>query len=196
MSETTEIHREVGQRRIAAGEARSAVLRRRYDAPIEDVWDACTNPRRIDRWLLPVSGDLRAGGSFSLQGNASGEILRCEPPRLLTVTWVYGDRPADEVELRLTPGNGGDTELELEHASVCDTAPDGVTDAILGVGVGWELPLTWSLPAYLRGEFPDAPAVEWYQPTPEHEQLAERLVAVWAELVHAAGAPSPNGSGS
>ncbi len=196
MSETTELYREVGHRRIAAGEARSAVLRRRYDAPIEDVWDACTNPRRIDRWLLPVSGDLRAGGNFSLQGNASGEILRCEPPRLLTVTWVYGDRPADEVELRLTPSDGGDTVLELEHASVCETAPDGVSDAILGVGVGWELPLTWSLPAYLRGEFPDVPAVEWYQPTPEHEQLAKRLGDVWADLVRAAGAPRPNGSGS
>ena len=196
MSETVEVRREVGRRRIAAGEARSAVLRRRYDAPVEDVWDACTNPRRIDRWLLPVSGDLRAGGSFSLQGNASGEILRCEPPRLLTVTWVYGDRPADEVELRLTPGDGGGTMLELEHASVCETAPDGVSDAILGVGVGWELPLTWSLPAYLRGELPDVPGVEWYQPTPEHERLAERLAGVWADLVRAAAPPSPNGSGS
>jgi uncharacterized protein YndB with AHSA1/START domain len=195
MSDTTETHREVGHRRIGAGEARSALIRRRYDAPVEDVWDACTNPKRIDRWLLPVSGDLRVGGSFSLQGNASGEILRCEPPRLLTLTWVYGDRPADEVELRLSSGDGGDTVLELEHASVCETAPDGVSDAILGVGVGWELPLTWSLPMYLRGEFPDAPAVEWYQPTAEHEQLAVRLGEVWAALVQDAGAASPNGTG-
>jgi uncharacterized protein YndB with AHSA1/START domain len=187
MSQTTEIHREVGRRRITAGEARSAVLRRRYDATVEDVWDACTKPDRIDRWLLPVSGDLRVGGRFSLQGNASGEILRCEPPRLLTVTWVYGDRPADEVELRLTPDDGGGTVLELEHASVCETAPDGVSDAIFGVGTGWELPLTYGLPAYLRGELPDAPAVEWYQPTPEHEELARRLGEVWAALVRDAG---------
>jgi uncharacterized protein YndB with AHSA1/START domain len=72
----TEIQREVGRKRIAAGEARTAVLRRRYDAAIEDVWDACTDPGRINRWFLPVTGDLRVGGRFSLEGNASGEIVR------------------------------------------------------------------------------------------------------------------------
>ena len=182
----TEIHREVRRRHIAAGEARTALIRRRYDAPIEDVWDACTDPNRINRWLLEVTGDLRVGGTFSLQGNASGEILRCEPPRLLTVTWVYGDRPADEVELRLIPGPDGHTTLELEHASVCETAPDGVADAILGVGVGWELPLTYSLPMYLRGEFPDAPVADWYEPTAEHERLADRSGEAWAAVVEAA----------
>ena len=60
-SSQTEIHREVGRRQIAAGEARTALLRRRYDAPIEDVWDACTDPVRLARWLLPVSGDLENG---------------------------------------------------------------------------------------------------------------------------------------
>ncbi len=40
----TTTHREVGSRRIATGEARTALMRRRYDAPIEDVWDACTDP--------------------------------------------------------------------------------------------------------------------------------------------------------
>jgi hypothetical protein len=48
-SSQTEIHREVGRRQIAAGEARTALLRRRYDAPIEDVWDACTDPVRVAR---------------------------------------------------------------------------------------------------------------------------------------------------
>jgi uncharacterized protein YndB with AHSA1/START domain len=176
-------HREVGRRRIAAGEARTALLRRRYDASIQDVWDACTDPDRINRWLLPVSGDLRPGGTFSVEGNASGEILRCQPPRLLTLTWVYGDRPADEVELRLSEDGDGRTVLELEHASVCDTAPDGVSDAILGVGSGWDLPLCLSLPMYLRGELPDAPAADWYQPTPEHLELAERSGRAWAAML-------------
>ena len=133
-------HREVGRRRIAAGEARTALLRRRYDASIQDIWDACTDPARINRWMLPVSGDLRAGGSFSLEGNASGEILRCEPPRRLTLTWVYGDRPADEVDLRLSDDSQG-------------------------------------------GELPDAPAVDWYQPTPEHLELLERCGQAWAAML-------------
>jgi uncharacterized protein YndB with AHSA1/START domain len=64
------------------------MIRRRYEAPIEDVWDACTDPRRLNRWFLQVTGELRAGGTFQLAGNARGEIVRCEPPRLLTLSWV------------------------------------------------------------------------------------------------------------
>jgi uncharacterized protein YndB with AHSA1/START domain len=43
-----------------------------YAAPVEDVWDACTNPARIPRWFLPVSGELRLGGRYQLEGNAGG----------------------------------------------------------------------------------------------------------------------------
>ena len=186
-SSQTEIHREVGRRQIAAGEARTALLRRRYDAPIEDVWDACTDPVRLARWLLPVSGDLRVGGTFQLQGNASGEILRCESPRLLTVTWIYGDRPADEVELRLSRGEDGDTVLELEHASVAEHAPGTVDgraiDAIVGVGTGWELPLIFSLTAFLRGELPGAPPTE-----EEIAKAASRAGQAWAATLEAATA--------
>ncbi|MFL5515988.1 MAG: SRPBCC family protein [Gemmatimonadales bacterium] len=191
-SRITETHREVGRRRIAAGEARTALLRRRYDAPIEDVWEACTDPERLNRWFLPVTGDLRVGGTFTLAGNASGEILRCEPPRLLTVTWVYGDWPVDEVELRLVPGEADDTMLELEHASVSGPVEwEGqMLDVIPGVGVGWELPLTYALTKYLRGELPDAPAAEWYEPGPEDEEFANRIGQAWAALVAAADTAS------
>jgi uncharacterized protein YndB with AHSA1/START domain len=182
----TDIHREVRHRRIAAGDARTALIRRNYDAPIEDVWDACTNPERLRRWLSPVSGDLRAGGTFQMEGNAGGEILRCERPTLLTVTWVYGDRPPDEVELRLRPGEGGGTVLELEHASVAEHAPmtfDGrPVDAILGVGIGWEMPLTYSLDLHLRGR----PAGTTSVPTEEQQAVAMRLAQVWSDLVEAA----------
>lgn len=180
--------RAVGSSRIAAGEARVAVIRRRYDAEIEDVWDACTQPDRINRWFLPVSGDLRVGGRFSIEGNASGEIVRCEPPRLLAVTWAYGDRPVDEVELRLSPGEASDTVLELQHATVGTTVEwDGqMFDVISGIGSGWE-PALLALAKYLRGELPDAPAVEWYQPTPADEEFAARSLRAWDELVAGRG---------
>jgi hypothetical protein len=51
------------------------------------------------------------------------------------------------------------------------------------VGSGWELPLTHSLPAYLRNELPDAPASEWFELTPEHMELAQRSAEAWAALV-------------
>src|SRR5262245_66345559 len=70
--------------------ARAMVMTRQYDTAIDDLWDALTNAERIPRWFLPISGDLRLGGRYQFKGNAGGEITRCEPPRLLAVTWEYG----------------------------------------------------------------------------------------------------------
>jgi uncharacterized protein YndB with AHSA1/START domain len=191
-SPVTQTHREVGRRPIAAGEARTAVMRRRYDAPIQDVWDACTNPDRLSRWFLKVTGELRVGGTFSLAGNASGEILRCDPPRLLAVTWVYGDQPVDQVELRLSPGQDGATILELEHASVSEVAPDGSTGAVVGVGVGWELALDY-LGKSLGGQLPSTPGQELtqqdFEPTPQDMELVQVRGQAWAALVQAAARP-------
>ena len=61
-SEIEAINRTVGRRRIANGDGRSVVLRRSYDAAVEDVWDACSDPDRLKRWFGSVSGDLRLGG--------------------------------------------------------------------------------------------------------------------------------------
>ncbi len=47
------VHREVGEGRIPAGVGRSVRLRRDYDAPIEDVWDA-VDESRTDRALVPA----------------------------------------------------------------------------------------------------------------------------------------------
>ena len=55
------VRRQVGTRVLEAGEARTVIISQAYAAAIEDVWDACTNPERLRRWLSPVSGDLRAG---------------------------------------------------------------------------------------------------------------------------------------
>src|SRR5688572_13669638 len=99
-------HREIGRRQTADGDARYLLIRRHYDAPVAEVWDACSNPDRISRWLMPVSGDLRLGGTYQLEDNAGGKILRCEPPRLLAATWVFGEpQPGDSsvVEVRLSP---------------------------------------------------------------------------------------------
>ena len=76
--------------------------------PVEEVWDALTDPQRIVRWFLPITGDLRLGGTYQLEGNAGGKILRCEPPHSLLVTWAMGeDTGASQVEVRLSPAGEG-----------------------------------------------------------------------------------------
>jgi len=135
------IHREVGTGRIPAGEGHTVRLTRTYDAALEDVWDAVTNPDRISRWFLPVSGDIHVGGRFQLEGNAGGQILECEPPNRYRITWSAMDtgNPADvsEVEVRLAADGGGRTTLELAHTAV---VPEEMWP-VYGpgaVGVGWD----------------------------------------------------------
>ena len=135
------IQRELGAGRIPAGDGRTVRLRRVYQAGIDDVWDAVTDPDRISRWFLPVSGDLHVGGRFQLVGNAGGVILACEPPRRYRITWSAMDtgNPSDvsEVEVRLIPDGDDRTTLELEHTAV---VPEDVWP-VYGpgaVGVGWD----------------------------------------------------------
>src|SRR5438309_5051618 len=95
------VQRQVGTRLLAAGAARTVTISQTYDAAIDDVWDACTNPERIPRWFLPVSGDLRLGGRYQLEGNAGGTIQRCDPPRSFAATWEYGEG-VTWIEVRLS----------------------------------------------------------------------------------------------
>jgi uncharacterized protein YndB with AHSA1/START domain len=180
-TEIETINRAIGSRRIPAGDGRSVVLRRSYDAPIEDVWDACTDAERLRRWFLPVSGDLRVGGRFRIEGNASGEVLRCEPPRLLAVSWEYGDNPADEVELRLTTGADGATVVELEHA-----AAPGTPESLAGVGVGWDLTLL-GLAMHLRGQTVDPAA---FEASPAFRELVMLSTRAWGAALESAGVAS------
>jgi uncharacterized protein YndB with AHSA1/START domain len=137
--EVSAVQRRVGSRVLEAGEARTITIARTYDAPIADLWDACTNPERIPRWFLPVSGELRVGGRYQLEGNAEGTIERCDPPRSFAATWEYGGE-VSWIELRLSPEPEGRTRFELEHiASVDDERWAQFGPGALGVG--WDLGL-------------------------------------------------------
>ncbi|WP_346533407.1 SRPBCC family protein [Micromonospora sp. DPT] len=133
------VRRTVGSRTLEAGEARVMTISQTYDAPLEDLWDACTNAERIPRWFLPVSGDLRLHGRYQLEGNAGGTIQRCDPPKSFAATWEYGDE-VSWIEVRLTPEGDGRTRFELEHVAHVDD--ERWTEFGPGaVGVGWDLGL-------------------------------------------------------
>jgi uncharacterized protein YndB with AHSA1/START domain len=137
MEHLAAVTRATGTATTPAGEGRTISLRRIYRAPIEDVWDALTTAERIQRWFLPISGELKLGGHYQFEGNAGGEILACEPPRLLRVSWVMGGPDSfSEVEVRLTPVDGG-TEFEMVHTA---TVPPQMWDQFGpgAVGVGWD----------------------------------------------------------
>ncbi len=114
--EISATRREVQTRAIDGRQAHVVRLTRAYETSVEDLWSACTDAERIPRWLLPISGELRAGGHYQLEGNAGGTITRCDPPRHLAASWEYGGS-VSWIELTLTPRSPGVTELVLEHIS-------------------------------------------------------------------------------
>jgi len=137
-------------------ELRVLVVTRTFDAPPDEVWDALTTAERINRWLMPVSGDLRLGGRFQLEGNAGGEVLACEPPERLSVTWEYDG--TSWVDATLTP-EGDRTHLRLEHSA--PVPPEMWEQFGPGaVGIGWEMMLMGlgehlAAPGWSRPETPD-----------------------------------------
>ncbi|MEU9509700.1 SRPBCC family protein [Micromonospora sp. NPDC048170] len=143
MTDVTEqinaVRRQLGRRVLEAGEARVLTISQTYDAPLEDVWDACTNAERIPRWFMPVSGDLRLHGRYQLEGNAGGTVERCDPPKGFAATWEFGGE-VSWIEVRLTPVEDGRTRFELDHvAHVGQERWDQYGPGALGVG--WDLGL-------------------------------------------------------
>src|SRR6266699_861815 len=171
VDEINRLHREVGARQVEAGDARTLLMRRTYDAEVADVWDAVTSPERIGRWFLPVSGEFKVGGRYQLEGNAGGEILECVEPTRLRVSWLFGPDPGfSEVEVRLAPEGEGRTVFGLG-----------------AVGVGWDL-MFYGLGKHLAGgEISKEDAGAW--PTsPEGKEFITRSGEAWGAAYAASGA--------
>ncbi|GAB3536132.1 SRPBCC family protein [Arthrobacter tecti] len=188
LDELTAARRRMGTATLPAGEAYTMELKRRYDAHLDDVWDAVTSPERLGRWMKPVTGDLRLGGAFELDGGEHGEILLCEPPRLLRVSWMFGPGAdawpgTSEVEVRLSPGSAGDTEFELIHAAVVEE-PLFPTYGPGAGGVGWDLHLLALAQLLAGGATADHEVVE---KSPEGREFIRRSAAAWGEAHLAAG---------
>lgn len=155
---------------------------RSFAASPEEVWAAMTDPERIPRWFMPISGDLRLGGRFQLEGNAGGEIIGCEPPHTLAITWEFGgDVSWVDVELS---AEGRGTRIVLEHAAL---PSDHWRDYGPGaVGVGWDLGL-FGLERYLAGVQRDPAGAEAWLATEPGKASLRRSAQGWAGAAHAAG---------
>jgi uncharacterized protein YndB with AHSA1/START domain len=160
-------------------------IRRRFAATPDQVWDAIADPEQLERWFLSVSGDLREGGRYRLEGTAVGEIVRCDKPREIAVTWeALGG--TSEVRVRLIP-EGNETVVELEQGPVPPDVIPNAAPETWGVGVAWEMGLT-ALGDYLGGRLPEGRAIDWIAKAPPEEleagrELSAKISSVWTELI-------------
>jgi uncharacterized protein YndB with AHSA1/START domain len=173
------VRRHVETREAGGGELVAVVMRRRYPAPPEDVWEALTDPDRLRRWFLPISGDLKEGGTFQLEGNAGGEIRSCEPPKRLLVT--YGSE-ISLVQVTLTADGDDGTLFELDHTVPIEMA--GSTAGALWVGPGWDGAVA-ALGLFLTGVEADDPTAA--ASSAEGQELTRLSTHLWVDVVTASG---------
>ena len=184
--EINAVQRTVGSRVLKAGEARTVTITRTYDADVADLWDACTNPERIARWFLPVSGELKVGGRFQLQGNAGGTIERCDPPHSFAATWEFAGE-VSWIELRLTAESEGRTRFELEHIATVD-AQRWAQFGPGAVGVGFDLALGIGLARHVAsGTAVDPREAAAWTSSPEGRQFVSLSSHQWRDASIAAG---------
>ncbi|MDP4021606.1 SRPBCC domain-containing protein [Methylobacterium sp. NEAU 140] len=120
----------------------AVVLVRQLNAPRRTVFEACTDPRRLARWLAPaagevrsVTGDPRVGGLFRLDGvdpngqayAVRGTYLEIVPDRGLLMTWLFEGAaplggPPSRVRIDLRALGADTTEMTLSHERIDDQA--------------------------------------------------------------------------
>ena len=180
------VRRTVGTRVLEAGEARVVTISQTYAAPLDDVWDACTSAERIPRWFLPITGELRLGGRYQLEGNAAGTVERCDPPTGFDATWEYGGE-VSWIELRLAEDPAGGTRFSLHHIAHVDDE----RAAQFGpgaVGVGWDLGLVGLALHLCTGEAVDRPAGEAWAASDEGREFMTLSSEHWYDASVDAGA--------
>jgi uncharacterized protein YndB with AHSA1/START domain len=136
-----------------------------YDTDIDDLWEACTTPERLARWIATLSGDLRVGGifhtTFTSTWTGGGRIEICDRPQHLLLTMEPGTDDEAELEAWLTE-EGGRTRLVVEERGL-------PLDRIHLHGAGWQAHLE-DLRRSLVGESSTWKA-RWTQLAPVYETM-------------------------
>jgi uncharacterized protein YndB with AHSA1/START domain len=136
-----------------------------YDTDINDLWDACTKPERLARWIAEVSGDLRVAGtiqtSFVSTWTGPGRIDVCEPPHHLLLTMEPGTADEAQIEAWLTP-EGERARLVVEERGL-------PLDRLYFHGAGWQAHLE-DLGHALAGN-PSVWKARWTELTPAYETM-------------------------
>ena len=136
-----------------------------YDTDIHDLWQACTTPDRLARWIADVSGDLHVGGtvraSLTSTWEGSLRIEVCEPPHHLLLTMEPGTDDETELEAWLT-AEGEVTRLVVEERGL-------LLHGLYSHGAGWQAHLE-DLGRSLSGQ-PSAWRSRWTELKPTYQTM-------------------------
>ncbi|GAA4219352.1 SRPBCC domain-containing protein [Actinocatenispora rupis] len=181
------VRRDLDVERDGARQRTVQTLSQVYPTTVDDLWHACTRADRLARWFAPVSGDLRLGGHYQVEGNASGTVVACDAPKSFTVTWEFG---GDSSQLTVRVAADGDrARLTIEHDHTGDADSDFWAQFGPGAtGVGWDLALLGLSLHLVAGQDRPADAESFAQGEPA-QRFIRAASARWAEASVRAGTP-------
>lgn len=177
------VARAVDDREVDGRPAKAVVLAQAYATGIDDLWDAVTSAERIPRWMVPITGDLRLGGRYQLEGNAGGTITACAPPHGFHATWEFGGA-VSWIEVRLTAIDADNTRLELTHLAHPEEHWEQFGPG--ATGIGWDLALM-GLSLHVTGGGDRPPEAGEWPGTPEGLQFLTASGQAWGEADIAGG---------
>lgn len=114
----------------------------RFPQTPDEVWQALTDPAVLAEWMYPNDFAARVGHRFTFRVPANPavkfegltvhcEVLKCDPPKALSFTWVAGDIDT-RIDYRLE-AEGDGTKVFFEHSGF-EQEP-----AYRGAGYGWNI---------------------------------------------------------
>jgi uncharacterized protein YndB with AHSA1/START domain len=129
------------------------VATRRFDAPIELVFDVMTKPEHVRKTLAPFDEevdvceiDLRAGGNYHFvfvtrdgtRCSFSGTYLEVEPPVRTVATWAFGGWPGVEAveSMVLHEHRGATTRDRMTKYDGIEANLDHVADLLTSLHQG------------------------------------------------------------
>lgn len=152
-----------------------------YDTDIDDLWEACTTPERLARWIAEVSGDVHVGATvqavFTSSWTGPARIEVCDAPHHLLLTLEPATDDETQLEAWLT-AEGSRTRLVVEERGL----PAG---ELHYYGAGWQVhledlgrALASNGSAHTDGWSETSPAPAWHQRwtelTPAYEDATVR----------------------
>ncbi len=161
----------LGRLRLTPGGA-AVRFELRYAVRPDELWSALTVPERVARWLAPVDGERRPGGTvrllLGLEAVAVLTVLDCLPGHRLGCRYVFPDGLVTRVRVDLR-ADGGETVLALEHG--------GFPGSPAAYAAAWQVALD-GLAAELAGRLPVPDRAGFAELSNHYESAWARLTGV------------------
>ena len=133
------------------------IIEEDFNAPIDKVWGAITDKKKMKHWYFDVS-DFKAEPGFEFRFNGGNEektfvhlckVIEAIPEKKLSYSWRFQGYPGNSVlSFELTP-KGNKTHLKLTHQGI-ETFPDQPEFAKENFVLGWNQIIGSSLKNFLE----------------------------------------------